>query len=221
MVKNILNILLLMLGLAHTLQAQERTEQGVLHYKIDYPTMLPEMKALVGALPTEMKASFRYHMLCSETQTKETYSRTVVNARNHDLMIMFSLNGKKMLIRKTEEQMRQESPKVYVELKNEQKEIAGYLCKKALVTFLYNDNHTDTVTVFYCESLGPAEFQYEFLFKGIKGMLMEYSLVQEGIEMHYVVTRVEKKEIPASYFEAQPGYTPISDRELQRMMEGY
>ena len=82
-----------------------------------------------------------------------------------------------------------------IEYSDDTKEIAGYVCKKAVVTFTPKDGVDDeeqTLVVYYCPELGGAELNKSGPYKGIPGRLLEYYQVAPGIIAKFSAIEVIK-----------------------------
>jgi len=95
-----------------------------------------------------------------------------------------------------------------IEYSDDTKEIAGYVCKKAVVTFTPKEGVEDeehTLIVYYCPELGGAELNVDGPYKGIPGRLLEYYQVSPGIIAKFSATEIKKggvKELVDFYFNA-------------------
>ncbi len=75
-----------------------------------------------------------------------------------------------------------------VEETDETKKIAGFLCKKAIVTFPSSD---DTIHVYYTEEIKLKHPNVTNPYKDIKGVLMEFELQLLYLKMRFVAEKYE------------------------------
>ena len=198
---------------------QAQVTQGVAYYKVTYPSLKADMRKYAHVLPTTMQFTFRHHQFMSEVRTAASFSRTIGDARSKDLTILAELKDRKIMVRRSGYNYEEPKPRVFVTLTSETKQIAGYTCKKAEVVMLDYENNTTNSTIWYCDSIGSTLHGYEQLYPEIKGLLMEYTVNQGGIEMVYTVTYVELKPVDKRVFDIpETGYVLMSDREFMHLM---
>lgn len=103
---------------------------------------------------------------------------------------------------------------------NEYKQIAGYNCQKALVTFKVNTN-VDTAVFWITEKLPIVSFGKEAaLFKGLKGMALEYSISMAGINMTVTALSVSDAPVPDSIFQlSTEGYSEMDGANMLKQMQ--
>ncbi len=102
---------------------------------------------------------------------------------------------------------------------DETKMIAGYKCKKAEVTMKSKEGKAETFTVFYTDEIPSSETKN--MFEGLKGMPLEYSISQGGVNMTFSTKSIEKMAVPDSKFELdKAGYKVTTLEELQKSMMG-
>ena len=95
----------------------------------------------------------------------------------------------------------------------ETRDILGYTCKKAIVKL---KDSGQEMTVYYTDELSTGiENSNNPMFKDIDGMMLEFSMVQNGMDMHFTAVNIEKKKVSDSEFEIPEGYEEITQEELQ------
>lgn len=99
----------------------------------------------------------------------------------------------------------------------ETKSIAGINAKKAIM-HIFGDDGTDNPMIFwYTDELGPA---INFLFNGLKGMALEYSInVGEGRQVTLTATEVKKGKVSKVDMLLPDGYDEISNEELEALFK--
>jgi hypothetical protein len=136
---------------------------------------------------------------------------------------LINMMGQKYAIKKTTAEIEGENSAVgntTVELSEETKVVAGYTCKKVVVTS-NNDGVKSTFEAYYSSELGSklANFNNP-LFKDVDGALLEFSMKNQEINMKFTATSVEKKSIPAKDFEIPSDYTLTTQDELKSKFGG-
>jgi len=95
-----------------------------------------------------------------------------------------------------------------IDYSDDTKEIAGYVCKKAVVTFTPKEGVEDeeqTLIIYYCPDLGGAELNTDGPYKGVPGRILEYYQVAPGVIAKFTATEVKKggvSELVDFYFNA-------------------
>jgi len=79
----------------------------------------------------------------------------------------------------------------------ETKTVAGYLCKKAIGKLADGT----TFTVFYATTLSPAIKNYDYQFKGLPGLALEYEVQNGSMKVRYSASKVNISPVPAFKFD--------------------
>ncbi len=93
----------------------------------------------------------------------------------------------------------------YVE--SETKVVAGYLCKKADITFSNKD--IPPFSVYYTNEIDIKEPNLNNPFSSIDGVLLEYQMIFQGIPMCIVANKVEFVNVEDEEFEIPTGYEKV------------
>jgi len=196
--------------------------EGVITYNITFPN---------STLPAEQLAMFPKN---STLSIKGTNTRTesvsamgnMIEITNYDKKFtvnLLDMMGKKLAIRKALDEINKDlskEPKPNIQLTDETKDIAGYKCKKAIITVEKNGKKT-SFEIWYTSELGGRETNFgNPLYQDIDGMLMEFTFQERTLTMKYSVSKVEKKSVPDSIFEIPPDYKLTTEEELKTMFGG-
>lgn len=136
--KKILFSFALLLG-SFTMNYAQITE-GHVKYKIEVSTENPDMEMVVGMMQgSTLDIYFKEKMTRAEMKMGSMMNITTISDEKSGeiLMLMSGMIGKKAISTSTEElqgETEVEKPTYEVELVDETKEIAGYSCKKAILT---------------------------------------------------------------------------------------
>jgi len=196
--------------------------EGVITYTITFPN---------SSLPAEQLAMFPKN---STLSVKGTSTRTesasamgnMIAITNYDkkfTVTLLDMMGKKLAIRKTLDEINRDldkDPKPAIQVTDETKDIAGYKCRKAIITVEKNGKKI-SFDIWYTNELGGRETNFgNPLYQDIDGMLMEFTFQERTLTMKYSVSKVEKKEIPDSMFEIPADYKLTTTEELKSMFGG-
>ncbi len=190
--------------------------EGEIVYSIEYG-QLPDQPGIENMLPKEMKNSFKGDKTRVD-QVLGTSGNSMFIVTDYTDMIGFiaqNMMGQKILIKIDESALKETletNKNAQVEYKDEYKEILGYKCQKAILTM---DNVSSEI--YFTDQL-PNKANKQFI--KLKGMPLEYTIKQQGLEMTLVATSIEKKSIDASIFEKPTGYQEFSMEDLKNMGMG-
>ncbi len=147
-------------------------------------------------------------------------SSTFVDDKKKSVATSMELGDKKYLIKMTNEEMKSEEkmkPETSIQYIDSTKIIAGYTCKKALVTVKNQDGVNETMAVYYTKEI-PADKLKE-VYKGLKGFPLEYTVLQSGMKMTYIAKSISKEPVPDSKLELpKEGYIETTMDELKKTM---
>jgi GLPGLI family protein len=215
MKKQFLFFALLGLIFASNCYAQKPFE-GVIIYTIEYDDLPEEMEAMKAMLPTESIIKIKG----SKTRTEQSMmgmgtTIAIYDAETETAITLMNMMTNKAAITTTKKDMKkteqEKEPKiVYID---ETKEIAGYKCKKAEITY---NNEDEVMIVYYTEEINTKDTKSQY--KGLKGFPMQYEINNEGIKMVMTVKEVKKEKVSASEFTIPKGYEVMTMEEFQNKM---
>ena len=145
------------------------------------------------------------------------------NGTGEILMLMAGMIGEKA-VKTTSEELNaeeEETPEYKVELTKEKKTIAGYKCKKAIVT----DEEGDELIYWYTEDIKTSTPDAKSALAQLPGQALEYSIDKNGLMMSFTATKVatslsdaDKKE--KFSMEVPEGYEEMTFEEFTSMGGG-
>ena len=214
---------LVALSISFAAQSQKakkvKTFAGTVTYDISYAGEIDA--ATQAQLPNAVIVSIKGNKVRNE-QVSPFYSMaSVSDLAQGSAIILIDAMGMKIAVNQSKEEI--EKNKAEADLKDpeinfldESKVIAGYKCKKAEVT-----QDGETIEVYYTEEIAiPAGMNDNNGFKGINGMLMEYTIVQQGLEMKMSVKEVKKGKVSTNLFVIPDDYDVKTMEELGGMFGG-
>jgi GLPGLI family protein len=204
------------------LSAQKKNFEGVITYSISFEksglppdaiTMLDGAESIVYIKGDKRRVDMKTIMQ-STTSVMDDKAKTV-------LMTM-EVMGHKYLVRMNEADLNKEketAPATSIIYLDEQKEIAGYACKKAEVTLKETDGSGKMFIVYYTDAIPTNSIKNAF--EGLKGFPMQYDIAKAGVNMSFTAKRVTKEIITDSTFElSKEGCKETTLFELQNEMMG-
>lgn len=187
-------------------------KEGSVTYVMTMEGLPPEQAAMMGDMET--KVFFKDNKTYTEMNSM-MYSYKILNDDNGQLFLMDQMGNKfftrtsKAELDKNAEVAKDKEPKI--EYINETKTIAGYECKRAIVTSQGKEGEVKT-DVWYSEkvpyvSQGGGRKGGE-MFKGLKGMPMEFAVKQGPMNIKMSAKEVSFDKVPDSKFVVTTeGYT--------------
>jgi len=191
-----------------------KLKQGTIEYKLEYLDDANE-KPIISLLPTEMKIQFKkgYYLQSVEGWMGIFRMAGVNNVKEKKKSALLKIMNKKYLYQVDGNSdgfgfnpMKDKK----IELTKETKEIAGYKCKKANISW----NNYDFV-VYYTDKIKIDEPNWNNPFPEIDGVLLEYQYEMFDIKTKVTATAVIKEDVPDDVFEIPAGYKNVSKKEME------
>ncbi len=196
--------------------------EGSVTYIMTMEGLPPEQAAMMGDMET--KIFYKDKKTYTEMNSM-MYSYKILNDDNGQLFLMDQMGNKfftrttKAELEKNAEASKDKDPKI--EYINEAKTIAGYECKKAIITSTGKDGEIKT-DVWYTEkvpyvSQGGGGRKGGEMFKGLKGMPMEFAVKQGPMNIKMSAKEVSSEKVPDSKFVlTTEGYTEKKMEDIQK-----
>ena len=92
------------------------------------------------------------------------------------------------------------------------KKIAGFTCKSVNISTSSN-NQAYNFTCYYCPDLPNVSYSVTSeISSQIQGMMLEYDMLSNGVQMHIVANKIKSKTIMDEAFIVPPDYEIISEQ---------
>ncbi len=196
--------------------------EGVITYKITYPDS-KFSESQLAMFPKVLTVSIKDSKSRTDLQMSGMNTVEITDYTDKTSVSLINMMGQKYAIKETtaeiESKMALEGT-TSVELSEETKVIAGYTCKKAVVT-VNDDGVKSTYEAWYSSELGSklANFSNP-LYKDIDGGLLEFLMKNQEVSMKFTATAVEKKSLSSKDFEIPSDYTLTTQDELKSKFGG-
>lgn len=203
--------------------AMAKDFKGVITYKISYPGM--EVDASMAAMMPKMATlTIRENMSKFEISLGQMGSQMqIIDGDAKTVTSCMDMMGQKFYYIETEEDINEdigENEDVTVDVTGETKEIAGYECKKAIVTVKDGEDEM-FFTVFFTEDIGSSSLNIDNpYFSSIPGAMLEFEIEAGGGTMKMEAISVSKKNVSDSEFEVPEGFTKKTADEIKQMFGG-
>jgi hypothetical protein len=176
---------------------------------------------MIAMMPKTMKIKIKGEMSRTEISMGSIGTSTIIfNGEDKTGFTLMDIMGQKYAIKMTADDIDAEIaklPETNVVITDETKEIAGYTCKKAILK-MKGEEHN----VYFTEELGDGKINFSNpVFKDIKGVMLEYSYEENGLNMNLSAVKVEKMKVTDSEFELPEGFQIVTKSELEGIFGGH
>lgn len=218
-----LNILLFVLPIFIFVSCAGNDEKVMDEGMIEYDAKVIDMShPMASMVPTEMTCRFKGNKCALEMSAVAGLLNSVFifNPDTKTLTQTVKLMNKKFCLVQTLEDIKAENkdyPLILTPTK-ETKMIAGYKCIKVHVKV---DNETqEEFDVFYTKELQIKDVNFASPYSQLDGVLLEYQIKKNGIEIRFTAKSVSKAEIEDEIFILNKEYKHISKTEMDQIFEG-
>jgi hypothetical protein len=203
-------------------RAGNKPFEGIITFKITYPDN-KFSESQQAMLPKMMTITIKGDKSKSEIKTAGGNQVEISDYTAKTKVALLDMMGQKYAVKSTAEEIQKENakePAGTVQETSETKVIAGYTCKKAIVT-VNDDGVKTTYEVYYSGELGPKAANFDNpTYKDIDGVMLEFSMKTPQFTMVFTASDVEKKSVSAKEFEVPADFKPITKEELQNKFGG-
>jgi GLPGLI family protein len=215
--KHLIILLISCFGTLYTANAQRKVSELTMVYDASISSGSKEPK-LADAFDGHTKTIYvKGNMSRAELASALFSSATIHDSKAGTSVVLREVSGQKLLIRMTSENWVENNKRydgITFANTSETKTIAGYNCIKAVATF----PDGTTFTVYYTPDIVPENKDYEYLFKNLNGLPLEYELVQGKLTIKYTVSKINLNPVPASKFDIpKSGYREMTYEESKKM----
>jgi GLPGLI family protein len=215
--KNYLAIIVFFGASALTVNAQKKISEVTLVYDAKVTTGNAEPRIADAFDGSTTTIYLKGNMSRSEMVSALFSSTTIHDAKTGSAVVLKEVSGQKLLIRMAPDDWKQKNARYQgVTFKNtgETKEIAGYKCIKAEAKM----SDGSSFTVYYTPDLIPENKEYDYHFRNLNGLPLEYELTQRNLSIRYTVSKINMNPVPASKFDIPTsGYREMTYDESKKM----
>jgi GLPGLI family protein len=186
--------------LSSSLMAQQKVSECSIVYDITVQTsgQRPTLADMFDGATTTVY--LKGNLSRSEMVSSLGKQSTIMDRKSGSVTVLKEYGEQKFLIPMTPAEWKQAN-KRYDTVKwvntTETKTIAGYKCEKATGT-LTDGTRFD---VFFTKELIPENNDFEYAYRGLPGLVMEYETVDRGMTVRNTVSKINFNVVPASKFE--------------------
>ncbi|MDP4280979.1 MAG: DUF4412 domain-containing protein [Bacteroidota bacterium] len=191
--------------------------EGVITYKITYPDS-KYTESQLAMFPKTLTVSIKGEKSRTEINSSMGAQIQIMDYSNKSVISLVNVMGQKYAIRQTPDEVKkamEKEPKGTVKVTDETKVIAGYNCKKAIVSVNDDGEKTD-YEVYFTTEMGAVNPNFDQgIYRDVNGVMMEFLQKSPQISMKFTATSVEKKSISSKEFEIPSDYTITTMDEMK------
>ena len=196
------------------LNAQDNFE-GTIVKSMTYDNMSPEMKAYASMLPSESTVTIDHNL--SKTVTTTGMGETIIlsDSETGEMISLINQAGQMIGVRSNvndEGEEEQEDPEI--EYLDEEKEILGYKCKKAIISA-----EDVEMVVYYTDELPDLETSKPGATE-IDGFIMEMIMSRDQFTVTTTVSEIKEEKVKKIKMEIPAEYTEMTKEEIKAMQQG-
>ncbi len=213
--------LIVALSLGSFLYSFAQDFSGVITFKYSYEGR--ELEATEKAqMPTAQTITFGLGKVKTEITSPMGNITTIYDVNTQETTVLLDVMGQKLAViqkadDKTKKKLEEQAKGVKVTYPDEKKQIAGYNCKKAVIT-----KGDTTITLFFSPDLKFKDANAMQIYKDIDGIVLESTSPTQDDEltMKIKATKIEPKKIKKKEFKVPGDYKIVSPKELKSMFGG-
>ena len=194
-------------------------------------TVIYDVKA-EGDLPEQAKAMMPSEMISKITADKQSAFiksdmmeiKIISDAVTQETFNMMSMMGQKVVIKSTAAQLsdlkKKEGITTSYKTTNETKSIAGYLCKKVIITVKSKEEKEVNMDGYFTDDIDISRFMFSNAFPEFKGLPLEFTMKIGSMSLRCVARSIKKEDIPVSEFVIPTDYQLTTMEGLKTMFGG-
>jgi len=198
--------------------------EGKITYKLSYPKF-EENNIFTSMFPSEMTYKFKDNNTKNELKTKMAIFSTSLLANNsektitHLVRIASKYSGVVLDSAEIMEEYGKKPDGMIITPTDSTKQIAGYSCKHASVTFA--NDASGNFNIFYTTDIRIKDPNWCTPFYEVKGVLMEATINKFNLDMHMIASSVVAEEYPEEDFIITQEFEPITVEEMADIFQSF
>lgn len=214
---------LLFAALFVTIAAFSQPFEGKVVYDISFPDLPAEMKQYESMMPKEMTMFINENFTRIEQASAMGNTVIINDNKSKTSTMLMDMMGNKMGIKSTEEDLSKKdaSTEFKVTETEETKDVAGYKCKKSVISFTDKDGEEKSFDMYTTTEItnDGAKWSNKQM-SGVKGFPLEYMMKQQGMTMKFSAKSVKKEKVGKSLAQIPAEYKLMSPEDFKKQMGG-
>jgi GLPGLI family protein len=210
-------LMLPMLALAVVLNAQKF--EGRIIFGLEYPKLpSPEMASMMpketATFYKDGKSRFELNMAMG------VKNATITDAKSGATVVLMEMMGQKYALTGAGEDAdaKKAASETKVTVTKDAKKIAGFSCKKAILEFTAKDQQKVTMEAWFTKELEIWKGYATGPLKNIDGAILQYSIVQNGMEMILTAKEVIREKVNDDLFVVPADFKKMTQEEFMKAM---
>jgi hypothetical protein len=171
-------------------------------------------------IPTEMVYKFSEDKQSLSFDFAMSEQKTIFDSSTKTANILMNLLGKKFAISQNladiENLSKNKGETQSFKETKETKTIAGFPCKKVILTRKTGNGTKIPSSIYYTEAIDVSRFKIFNTFPEVKGFPLEFSITKGGVDLKVTAKEIKKENLPASDFLIGSDFEKISFEELKK-----
>ncbi|MBE9511099.1 MAG: hypothetical protein IMY71_09490 [Bacteroidetes bacterium] len=217
----IVTILLLFLLLLNSCRKHNEREEGEILFNISY--LDNKIQSLPSqSLPKELVVKFKNGYYLSELSGMFGYFKitNIINHRNSSNLTYLQVLNKKYYYQGEINELSpgfSKMPEMTIEYRNEVKNICGFECKPAIISFPSSD--MKSFTVYYTDEITIKNPNSSNPYIDIDGVLLEFYLNLSKVEMKLTAKSISFKQISSKEFKNKPNFKRVPGEFITTVLD--
>lgn len=197
--------------------------EGIIYYQINY---LEDERdnPIITLLPSEMTVKFKDNSTVSDIQGFMGFfeMKYIANTVSEESFALLKIMGKKYVYQVENKGLNmgyELMTDLHFEDSDGTKIIAGYKCKQKKATCSVPG--IENFDIYYTDEINIKNPNIGTPFKDIEGVLMEFNVNQNGINMLFTVKSVEQTDIDSLDFKIPDGYKKVDKNEMKDIIKSF
>ena len=205
-------------------EGSNKISEGEITYELSYP-QFGDDNLIASMFPSSMSFKFKDNMTRSDLKTRmAVFSTTFITDKDSRTLthLVRIANKKSGLVLDSSQIMRdyaKQPDDMQITKTDSTKEIAGYTCKHALVTF--EGKPEKSYDLYYTEDIAISDPNWCSPYQEIPGVLMEARVKKFNIEMMITASAVVESDFEAAEFVIADDFEPITQEEMEDIFQSF
>lgn len=203
-------------------QKKQKPFTGIIIYSLTYEGYEPSQSA-------QMPSTSKVYISESKQKTYVDMGMqsisTIIDGEKESMIVILDLMGQKYIIKKNKEDIDKSKgtgTKPEIKYFDETKKIAGYTCKKAIITEKNEKTSEEsTIVIWYSDEISSNEkINFATDYEGLKGYPLSTELTVGKLKNITIATEVKKSKVADTEFLLPSDGKVLTEEEIKKMFGG-
>ena len=203
-------------------KAQKTPFLGTVVYDVTIAGDVPEQAK--SMMPTEMTMKVSPDKMVTVIHSSMMDIKNIFDAPAQVSNMLMDMMGQKFNIKNSAADLADQKKKMGIEMtvkpSTDTKKIAGYNCKRAIVTIKTNQSAEQTFDCYFTDDFDVSKFNFGNQLPDVSGLALEFTMAQGPFSLKMTARSVKKENIAASEFVVPADYKQVTTEQLKTMFGG-